>query len=403
VTAAGDEPTAPVSARWIGALSLATFGMSIAVLTPIQVLLPLQIEAIDPAAKVGNLGWITTVAAVVSIIVCPIAGALSDRTTSRFGRRRPWVLASALVCAGALVTLGAQHTIIGVALAWMLVQAATNTLYAALSATVPDRVPVPQRGLVSAFVGLPLPLSLVVGAFLVSTVVTGQFGGYLLLAVLLPLLVLPFVLDPSDRPHPVVAASQPLRAWVDVRHHDLGWAFACRFAIQLANAVGTLYLLYYLRDVAHRPDPAKSVFLLIVVYTVGVLLTSVVGGRWSDRSGRRKPFVVVSSVVVAAAMTTLALARTWPMAILAAALMGIGYGSYLAVDNALITQVLPAAADRARDLGIVNTANTAPQALAPAVAATVLGHLGGYTPLYLLAAVSALLGALFIVPVRGVR
>jgi len=395
-----DEPTALVPGRWIGALSLATFGMSLAVLTPIQVLLPLQVEAIDPVRKVVDLGWITALAAVVSMVVCPIAGALSDSTTSRFGRRRPWVLASALVCAVGLAVLGAQRTVVGVAVAWVLVQAATNAMYAALSATVPDRVPVVQRGLVSAFVGLPLPLSLVVGTFLVSTVVTDQFGGYLLLAVLLPVLVLPFVLDPSDPPRP---AGPPPRGPVRAGRSDLGWAFACRFAIQLANAVGTLYLLYYLRDVAHRPDPAKSVFLLVVVYTAGVLLTSVVGGRWSDRSSRRKPFVVVSSLVVAAAMTTLALAGTWPMAIVAAALMGVGYGSYLAVDNALITQVLPTAANRARDLGVVNIANTAPQAMAPAVAGTVLGTLGDYTPLYLLAAVSALLGAVFIVPVRGVR
>jgi MFS family permease len=393
--------TTPVGTRWIGALSLATFGMSIAVLTPIQVLLPLQIEAIDPEGKVLALGWITAAAAVVSIVVCPIAGALSDRTTSRFGRRRPWVLGSGLVGSVALVALGTQHTILGVALLWITVQAATNALYAALSATVPDQVPVPQRGVVSAFVGLPLPLSLIVGTFVVSTLVTDQFGAYLTLGLAQLVFILPFVLEPTDQPLP---PHKP-----DVRRPrfratpDLAWAFGCRFAIQLANAVGTLYLLYYLRDVVHRPDPATSVFLLILIYTAGVVPASVLAGRWSDRSGRRKPFVIVSSVVVAAAMLVLGLGNTWPSALVAAVLMGVGYGVYLAVDNALITQVLPSDADRGRDLGIVNIANTAPQAIAPALAGIVITSLGGYTPLYLLAGVCGLVGAALIQPVRSVR
>lgn len=383
---------------WIAALSLATLGMSAAVLTPIQVLLPLQVEAIDPAGKVTSLGWITALAAVVSIVVCPLAGALSDRTTSRFGRRRPWVAGSGIVCAAGLVLLGAQHTILGVALCWLVVQAATNALYAALTATVPDLVPVHQRGMVSAFVGLPVPLSLVLGGFLVSSAVTGAFAGYVLLAILLLVLIVPFALNRTDAPVAARAAS----AWPRFTR-DLSWAFGCRLGIQLANAVGTLYLLYYLRDVVHHPDPARAVFLLILGYTAGVLPASVLAGRWSDHSGRRKPFVVVSSIGVAAAMVVLAVGHTFVLAIVAAVLMGVGYGVYLAVDNALITQVLPAANAHARDLGIVNLANTAPQAIAPAVAGVVISELGGYSAVYLLAAGCALAGAVAIGPVRAVR
>lgn len=393
-----NEPTTPVGARWIAALSAAVLGMSMAVFPTIQVLLPLQVEAIDPAGKVTSLGWITLLAALVSMVVCPIAGTLSDRTTSRFGRRRPWVLGSALVCAAALVAQGGQHTILGVALTWLVVQAGTNALYAALTASVPDLVPVPQRGTVSAFVGLPTPVSLILGGFLLSSVVTGRFAGYCLLAALLLVLVVPFVLSPTDTPLRTVPPRTRLRFT-----HDLGWAFGSRLGIQLANALGTLYLLYYLRDIVHHPDPAKAVFELIAVYTAGILLTSVIAGRWSDRSGRRKPFVVTSAVVVAAAMVVLSVARTFSWALGAAALMGIGYGVYLAVDNALITQVLPAAGSRARDLGVINLANTAPQALAAAIAGVVISEFGGYTPLYLLAAGCALAGAFAIGPVRTVR
>jgi MFS family permease len=402
-TQVSGEPMVPVRRRWIGALTSAVFGMSVAVLTPIQILLPAQIAAIDPAHKVGDLGWITTVAAIVSILICPVAGALCDRTTSRFGRRRPWVLGSAVVVAVGLLLTGGAHVIVAVALSWLLVQAATNAMYAALTASVPDRVPVVQRGVVSAFVGLAVPLALVVGSFLVSIVVTGRFTGYLLLAVLVLVLALPYVLDSSDTPITERPAPAPRPEPAQRRRADLFWAYGCRLAIQLANAVGTLYLFYYLQDVIHAADPAKSLSLLIALYVGGILLTSVVAGWWSDRVRRRKPFVIVSSVVIAAAMTVFGLGGTWHSAMIAAVLMGIGYGVYIAVDNALITQVLPSPEHRARDLGIINSANTGPQALAPAIAALVITHLGGYTPLYLLAGVCALIGAVLIQPVTSLR
>lgn len=393
------EPTVLVRPRWIAALSLAVLGMSIAVLTPIQILLPSQIQNIDPVHKVFNLGWITTVAAIVSIVVCPIAGALSDRTASRFGRRRPWVLGSAVVVAAGLILLGGTHSILLVAIWWMVVQAGTNAMYAALTAAVPDRVPVRQRGVVSAFVGLPVPLALIIGSFLVSTVVTGQYGGYLLLAVLMMVLILPFVFDRTDAP----ARYEPVRRERVRPPADIVWAFGCRFAIQLANAVGTLYLLYYLRDVIHRANAVQSLFLLISIYTGAILLTSVIAGWWSDRTNRRKPFVIVSSIVVASSMVVLGLGHTWHVAMIAAVLLGTGYGIYLAVDNALITQVLPTAANRGRDLGVVNLANTGPQAVAPALAGVVITELGGYTTLYLLAGAVAVIGAMLIQPVRGLR
>lgn len=122
----------------------------------------------------------------------------------------------------------------------------------------------------------------------------------------------------------------------------------------------------------------------------------------SDRIGRRKGFVVLCSLIMGAAALLLATLHTWPSALAAAAVLGAGYGIYLAVDQALVTQVLPEAADRAKDLGVINIANSGPQVLAPAVAAPIIAHLGGYTGLYLAAAVVILLGGLLVTRVRGV-
>jgi MFS family permease len=133
-----------------------------------------------------------------------------------------------------------------------------------------------------------------------------------------------------------------------------------------------------------------------------MVATAVFGGQLSDRSGRRKIFVVWSGIVIAVAALLLAIWPNWPVALVASVLLGAGYGVYLAVDTALITQVLPAATDRAKDLGVINIATAAPQVLGPAIAAPLVTHLGGYPTLYAVTAVSTLLGAVMVVKIRSV-
>jgi MFS family permease len=172
--------------------------------------------------------------------------------------------------------------------------------------------------------------------------------------------------------------------------------------VQLGNALGTLYLLYFLRDKIRYSDPDNGLLVLILVYTATTLLTVVVGGVLSDRSGRRKPAVIFSGYAMAAAALLLAAWETWTGAIVCAGLLGLGYGVYLSVDQALITQVLPTAEDRAKDLGIINIANSAPQVLGPALAAPIVTYLGGYPGLYVSVAVVTVLGSVFVTRIRGV-
>src|SRR5690606_22282304 len=127
----------------------------------------------------------------------------------------------------------------------------------------------------------------------------------------------------------------------------------------------------------------------------------IVGGYWSDRIGRRKPFVIWSGLIAAAALALLAYADTWALALIGAVVLAIGFGAYTAVDFAMITQVLPSDADRAKDLGVINIANALPQVLAPVVAAGVLGTGLGYSSLYLVAAAVSALGSVLVVRIRS--
>ncbi|MFI5521134.1 MFS transporter [Streptomyces platensis] len=404
------EPTERAGRGWTAALSLANGAIWVGWYGPLQILLALQAAELAPpgTAKESVLAWVTGAGAVVSMVANPLFGALSDRTASRFGRRSPWILAGVLGGAGALVLLAGAGTVAGMALGWCLVQLTLNAAFAAITAAVPDRAPHGQRGAVGGWLGAAQILGVVAGTGL-ATVAGGVVAGYLACAGCTVLGALPYVLLHRDPALP--AGRRPalrLRALLagfrisPRRHPDLAWAWLTRFLINLGNALALLYLLYYLRDVLHRPDPDGGVLVLTAVNAVTLLGTVVLGGFWSDRVGRRQPFVLGAGVIMTVATGLLAGWQTWPGALCAAALLGVGFGVFTSVDFALMTQVLPAAADRGKDLGVINIANALPQVAAPVLAAPIVQHLGGYRVLYGVAAGIGLLGALLVRRIRGV-
>ncbi|MGW8527142.1 MFS transporter [Nocardiopsis sp. NPDC055824] len=413
VPAAPAEPVRPVRRLWVAGISLANLGMWMAFFGPLQVLLPEQVGMIAPDSKETTLAWVTGIGAACSTLGTPLVGALSDRTTGRFGRRRPWILAGAALGALGLVVLGRQDGVLGVLLGWSFVQAALSCLNATLLAAVPDRVPVRQRGAVSGWIGIPQSAGVVVAVLLVTVVVTGPAPGYALIGALTLVCALPFALLAPDPPLPREARPPWHEFWRGFRvsprrYPDFGWAWLTRFLMQTGNAMFTLYLLYFLRDGVGYEElfpgssAADGLLVLILVYTAAVVSTTVLAGLVSDRIGRRRGPVCLSGVVSAVPAFLLAAYPTWPMSLACAVVLGVGFGIYLSVDNALVTEVLPTAGGRAKDLGIVNIASAGPQVLAPAVAGPIVVHLGGYPVLYTVCGLLTLLGAVLVWRIRGV-
>ncbi len=403
------DPTVEVGRRWVTGLSLGNIGVYAAFFGPIQVLLAQQAEALAPGNKEFVFGLVTGAGAAVSLVANPLFGALSDRTTSSHGRRVPWVLAGALAGAAGLLMLAGAPAVAVMLVGWCLVQAGCNAALAALVAAVPDQVPHRQRGAVSGWVGLAQTLGSL-GGVVIATATGGFKAGFVACAAFLLVTVAPYLLGSRDVPlardrRPDFAWGAFLKSfWVDPRlHPDFGWAWLTRFLMNVGNALGTLYLLYYLQDEVGYSDPESGVLILTLLYSVFTIGTAVLTGIWSDRTGRRKVFVVWSGVTMSVATVLLALSPTWPAALVAAVVLGTGFGGYLAVDFAIMTEVLPTATDRGKDLGVINIANSLPQVLAPAIAAPVVADLGGYPALFGLAAVVGLAGAVGVVRIRAVR
>ena len=386
-------------------LFFANLGLWLGVYAPIQVLLPQQADLLDHANKELVFGLVTGAGAIAALLANPTIGLLSDRTTSRFGRRHPWTLTGALIGAAGLVVLSNAPTITMMTIGWCLVQAGLNGMLASLTSAVPDQVPVRQRATVGGLVGISQMLGTVLGALVVTVFVTGLRNGYLACAAIVVGGALVFVLLTPDVRLPRSARpSFVLREmWISPKAHpDFSWAWGCHFMINLGNAFGTLYLLFFLADVVHHPSPEDGLLVLMGFYGVAVIIGAVVFGTMSDRTNRRKPYVLLAVVVMAGAAMLLVVWQTWTSALIAAPLLGLGFGTYQAVALALLTQVLPAAADRAKDLGVVNIANALPQVVAPLLTAIVLANLGGYRGLFAVSALATLTAGFLVTRVRSV-
>jgi MFS family permease len=408
-TTALAEPERKVTARWVTGLVLVNVGINAAFFGPINIFIGQQAISIDAPSKEAIFSLVTGCGAAVSLVANPLFGALSDRTVSSFGRRAPWILAGAILAAAALLAMSGATTVALMLLFWCLVQLGANAAYAAITAAVPDRVPVPQRATVGGLAAMGQTVGILLGAVFGAVVSGNYMVGYWLCAAALVLSVLPYLFHRNDPVLPLSARPPfQLKAfargfWISpARHPDFAWAWLTRFLMNVGNQLTIVYLLFFLRDVIGHEDPALGVLVLTGIYAVLVIITAVLAGPWSDRVGKRKPFVIGSSVTIAMAGLIMAFFPVWPGALAGAAVLGIGFGAYLAVDFALLTQVLPQAADRGKDMGVINVAASLPQVFAPTLAFLSIQYLGGYVTLFSAAAVIGLLGAVFVVKIKGV-
>lgn len=412
-TAAGnDDPPAPIKGlrrlmAWIVPANLGIFLVWGAV--P-GILLPQQIAVLfGDENKVATYTVVATIGALAAMLAQPIAGQISDRTRSRFGRRAPWILLGALAGGLALVGLAFASSIVGLVIAWTLVQVFFNFAQGPLSAVLPDRVPLKRRGTFAALSGIGLMVGALGGSIVASFFFHSITLGYVLFAVVAIVLLSLFIAFNPDYsstalPKEPFSFGDFLRTfWVNpIKHPDFFWAFVGRLLLYTGYFAVTGFQLYLLTDYFHVAAPESVIPLLGLLSLVGIIISTVVSGPLSDRVGRRKPFVFASAAVVA-----LGFVLPWVWQDLTAWMImtfvaGLGFGMFQAVDTALMSEVLPSAKSFAKDLGIVNIAATLPQTLAPGVAGAIVLAFG-YQALFPIAIALGILGAFAVWPIKATR
>ena len=366
----------------------------------LQILLPLKVMQISPGAPAALLGAVAAQGAAVAGISNVGFGWLSDRTVSRFGRRRPWIAAglAGVLCSYGLI--GQARSIGALFAAFAVFQLMVNMMFAPLLALVSDRVPAARRGWVAALVALGSPVGAALGAVVIGSLLGREADRLIALGVMVVLCIAPFVWalgpDPpvSDDVAAQGAAAGPAPRWLSA-NFMLGWC--SRASVICAFAVAQLYILFYVAGFAGRtgaPAAAGRVALLAAIFGVVSAGAGIGLGMLSDWTGRRKPFVIGAALTVAAGMAALALAPSWPHAVLAYTVFALGAGGYTAVEFALMVDILPSRDRKARDLGVLNLSNIAPQIGAPLGVTLLLAQPGASIhAAFAAAALAAALGA----------
>ena len=408
---------------FVATLMLANFGTNVALIAPIQNILPRMVEAAAGSAdKALGLGLVTGLGAFAALVFNPLAGHYSDRWVAA-DNRTVTVLIGLVTGGVAHSVLGLQHSIAGIAIWWTLCQATINIAYSPMSAVVVDHVDRRSWGLVWGLISVAQAVGLIIGFAAVVFVFPTVTGGMIAISVgyvvcLIPLVLVLYRLPRVSYASPAETAADPANAGspgtgaagirtagakaaargADIRvllsaGQGFGLVWLAKFLIVLAETVALLYLYYYLQDIVHYRNPGQGQLILIVIATAAAIVATVTVGRMADRSGGYRRYAVLASAVMAVTGFVLAVVGAWALVIVCAFALGAGYGAFQSVSQALSNVVLPDPASAGRDLGIINIASAIPQVIGAPIAGLVVASAGGYRGLFVFAGLLALAGA----------
>lgn len=324
--------------------------------------------------------------AVIAAIVQPTVGAISDYTVSRWGRRKPYILVGSVLDMVFLIGLAMSNDLIAIAALIALLQFSANLAQGPFQGYVPDLIAAPQVGLASALVGLMQILGNVAG-FVIGgiAVATDQFAlGFVALGVIELLTMLSVVIKVQEGPPP---KSRGGRSWFAIgreawgtdilRERSFLWLVGSRLAVLMAGGVLTNLAVFYLpRSLGLTQEESGTAFIAMVgLVALGTVVAVVPAARLSDRVGR-KPVIWASCLVGALGVAIVALAPSFPVALVGSTLFGLSAGIFLAVDWALMTDIIPKASS-GRYMGLSNVATATSGVLAIAVGGTLIDAVGG--------------------------
>lgn len=390
-------------------LSLALATLFMAFVVPSAFSLAIKLGAIDPANKDAMLALAIGIAATIVLFTTPISGVLSDRTRSRFGRRRPWFFTGLILGTVGTTLVGFASTssliVVGWAIALIGYAVASNSITIYLS----DRLPESQRGKVMGLTGSVTQVGPIAGIILAGAF-TSQLGLMFYIPAALALLGgLWFGFSMKD---PKFTGEVPLFKLRSLtrgfyfnprKHTNFGWVIVSRLFIFASLAFTALYGVYLLTSRLGM-DAAAVAGLFATVSLAGVVL-AIVGalgsGLLSDKLRSRKPFLIISGGLLTLSAMLVGTTTTVPQFVVGSLIASLGIGIYGAVDQALALDTLPSEEnENGRYLAVFGLGSSVPQALGPFLAGAVLALAGGdYTWVYFAAAAFAALGALSIIPI----
>ena len=405
---------------WHTALSSFWFGSNFLWIPLTTVLLQDRVDHLVPQHDMQNtgIGIAAGIGGFLAVTVPPIVGAWSDRLQTRFGRRRPIIVAGSILTMPGLILVMAATNYPELVVGYAIVQFFFNAAGAAYAGVVPDVVPAQQFGKASGFLGTMTLLG--IGAGTGVTSILGDVGlMYVIIAIVVLISLVPMLWAAQDegkapvlRPTAMAFRDKVNEFFRPLHEGDLAWVIFTRLMVSAGITVVQVNLLNFFKDVVldgAKADTFTAIWLLVMVVTA--VPFGFFGGLISDRLHRRKIFVYAAGAAQSlVAVVFIAFYPTAQSVVIALAIAyGVGYGMYFAVDWALACDTLPDPRAAAKDMGLFHIALTLPQAIVPFFANPLIDMLngphgnGGYRIVFSSAVVFMILGTVFVSRIKTVR
>ena len=389
ISSGDGRPTALLPKRELFRISLYWLGLS-SIFAGLSFILGSRLEfdgLVPDKTEAGRTLFLLTIAgAVIAVIVQPTIGTISDYTISRWGRRKPYILIGSVLDVVFLAGIAVSNDLLAIAAFVALLQFSSNFAQGPFQGYIPDLVPAPQVGFASALVGMMQILGNVAGYLIAAiAVAVDQFAvGLIALGVLEIATMLSVVIRVREGTAP---KSREGRSWTAIaaeawgtdilREHSFLWLVASRLAVLMAGGVlANLAVFYLARSLGMTQEEAGVAYIpLVGLVALGTVIAVVPAARVSDRIGRKK-VIYVSCVVGAVGLGMVALAPSFPLALIGTGIFGLSTGIFLAVDWALMTDIIPKASS-GRYMGLSNVATASSGVFAIAVGGTLMDVVGG--------------------------
>lgn len=413
------EPMEKVGKRYIWLMVLAQFGVFVAFITPLAISLSIKLTQLAPGRE-EYLGYITGAGALAVMLTSPFLGIASDRTRTRLGRRRPFMIAGTVLGVVSLVVMATAPNVLVLGAGWVLAQLGWGQVLSNLQISTADRLPESQRGKVAGLAGFATQVAPVLGVGLASVFAADNLLLFLIPGAVGVVLVALFVLlvHEDDSRGNVFDQAMTVRGVLSklvfsprqYRDYTLNWIG--RFFFYFGLTLNTTFTAFFFasRLGVTVTEVAGTIAILSLAGILAVTLGALGGGFLSDKLRRRRIFVLSSGLIFAAGAVVMAFANDLPLLAVGSLLGSVGIGMFSAVDQALLLDVLPEReTDAGRFMGIVSYATSIPQAVAPLIAPLFLaigvaaGGEKNYPLLFIVAAACTVIGGLVALRIRSVR
>jgi MFS family permease len=362
---AGARPTEHLPVLQLLQLSVYWFGIQ-AIWGGVGVFTQERIPELVPQGQGGFYlaltGWLTLP---VVLVVQPTIGAISDYTITRWGRRKPYIVIGSVLDVVFLVGLATSQTYLSVLAFLFLLQFSSNFAQGPFQGYVPDLVPQAQVGLASALIGALQTVGFVAGNLIIALAYV--IGDFTIPLVALGLVELATAMGTFFWVREGRAAKPRTgRSWVSIALSAWGldilkersFVFLVLSRLGFVAALNVLlgfYILFLERALGFGdPDKAFWVPVINIVVAGFTAAATIPSGILSNRVGR-KPLIYLASAIGGLGLAIISFAPSVEVVVLGATLIGIGSGTFLAVDWALMTDIIPKASS-GRFMGISNLA-----------------------------------------------